>query len=107
MFSYISSYQNDIKTQRYIINKNIRNYVVKDEVISDFSECPEMIKLFKGFKMIVISKSGNKLHIYDYVNNSLLYCLNLGKGSLNIQDISFGLKNKIFSSTVVFKIQGL
>ncbi len=26
--------------------------------------------------------------------NSLLYCLNLGKGSLNIQDISFGLKNK-------------
>ena len=92
--AYVSSYQNDIKTQRYIINKNITNFVVKDEVISDFSECPEMIKLFKGFKMIVISKSGNKLHIYDYVNNSLLYCLNLGKGSLNIQNISFGLKNK-------------
>ena len=64
--------------------------------MSDFSECPEMLKLFKGFKIIVISKSGNKLHIYDYVNNSLLYCLNLGKGSLNIQDISFGLKNKFF-----------
>jgi len=63
--AYVSSYQNDIKTQRYIINKNITNFVVKDEVISDFSECPEMIKLFKGFKMIVISKSGNKLHIYD------------------------------------------
>ena len=92
--AYVSSYQNDIKTQRYIINKNITNFVVKDEVISDFGECPEMIKLFKGFKMIVISKSGNKLHIYDYVNNSLLYCHNLGKGSLNIQDISFGLKNK-------------
>ena len=63
--AYVSSYQNDIKTQRYIINKNITNFVVKDEVISDFSECPEMLKLFKGFKMIVISKSGNKLHIYD------------------------------------------
>ena len=45
--AYVSSYQNDIKTQRYIINKNITNFVVKDEVISDFSECPEMLKLFK------------------------------------------------------------
>ena len=45
--AYVSSYQNDIKTQRYIINKNIRNYAIKDEVISDFSECPEMLKLFK------------------------------------------------------------
>ena len=44
--------------------------------------------------MIVLSKSGNKLHIYDYVNNSLLYCHNLGNGSLNINEISFGLKNK-------------
>ena len=91
---YVSSYQNNIKIQRYIINKNIPNYVVKDELISDFEGCPDMIKLFKGFKMIVLSKSGNKLHIYDYVNNSLLYCHNLGNGSLNIKDISFGLKNK-------------
>ena len=91
---YVSSYQNNIKIQRYIINKNIPNYVVKDELISDFDDCPDMIKLFKGFKMIVVSKSGNKLHIYDYVNNSLLYCHNLGNGSLNIRDISFGLKNK-------------
>ena len=91
---YVSSYQNNIKIQRYIINKNIPNYVVKDEVISDFDDCPEMIKLVKGFKIIVLSKSGNKLHIYDYVNNSLLYCHNLGNGSLNINEISFGLKNK-------------
>ena len=91
---YVTSYQNNIKIQRYIINKNIPNFVVKDELISDFEGCPEMIKLFKGFKMIVLSKSGNKLHIYDYVNNSLLYCHNLGNGSLNIKDISFGLKNK-------------
>ena len=91
---YVSSYQNDIKIQRYIINKNIPNYVVKDGLVSDFDDSPDMIKLFKGFKMMVLSKSGNKLHIYDYVNNSLLYCHNLGNGSLNIKDISFGLKNK-------------
>ena len=92
--AYVSSYPNNIKIQRYIINKNIPNFVVKDELISDFDGEPDMIKLFKGFKMIVLSKSGNKLHIYDYVNNSLLYCHNLGKGNLNIKDISFGLKNK-------------
>ena len=92
--AYVSSYQNDIKIQRYIINKNITNYVVKDDLISDFDECPEMIKLFKGFKIIVVSKLGNQLHIYDYMNNTLLYCHNLSKGNLNIQDISFGLKNK-------------
>lgn len=91
---YVSTYQNDIKIQRYIINKNIPKFVVKDEVLSDFGECPEMIKLLKGFKIIVISKNGNKLHIYDYVNNSLLYCHNLTRGSINIKDISFGLKNK-------------
>ena len=92
--AYVSSYHNDIKIQRYIINKNITNYVVKDDLISDFDECPEMIKLFKGFKIIVVSKLGNQLHIYDYMNNTLLYCHNLSKGNLNIQDISFGLKNK-------------
>ena len=92
--AYVSSYQNDIKIQRYIVNKNITNYVVKDELVSDFDECPEMIKLFKGFKIIVVSKLGNQLHIYDYMNNMLLYCHNLSKGNLNIQDISFGLKNK-------------
>ena len=72
---YVSSYQNNIKLQKYIINKNIPNFVVKDE-------------------LIVLSKSANQLHIYDYVNNSLLYCYNLGKGNLHIKDISFGLKNK-------------
>ena len=92
--SYVSSYQDNIKIQRYIINKNIPNFVVKDELISDFDGCPDMIKLLKGFKILVLSKSGNKLHIYDYINNSLLYCHDLGKGSLNIKDISFGLKNK-------------
>ena len=92
--AYVSSYQNDIKIQRYIINKNNVKFVVKDELLSDFNECPEMIKLFKGFKIIVISKNGNQLHIYDYVNNSLLYCQNLTKGNINIKDISFGLKNK-------------
>ena len=91
---YVSSYQNNIKLQKYIINKNIPNFVVKDELISDFEGCPDMIKLFKGFRMIVLSKSANQLHIYDYVNNSLLYCYNLGKGNLHIKDISFGLKNK-------------
>ncbi len=91
---YISSYQNDIKIQRYIINKNIPTFVVKDTLNSDFTDCPDMIKLIKGLKIIVLSKSGNKLHIYDYVNNNLLYCLYLGKGNLNIKDISFGLKSK-------------
>ena len=47
---YVSSYQNNIKIQRYIINKNIPNYVVKDEVISDFDDCPEMIKLVNVLK---------------------------------------------------------
>ena len=92
--AYVSTYQNDIKIQRYIIKKNITNFVVKDELLCDFSDCPEMIKLFKGFKIIVISKNGNQLHIYDYVNNSLLYCHYLTKGSINIKDISFGLKKK-------------
>jgi len=92
--AYVSSYHNDIKIQRYIVNKNITNFVVKDEVISDFDDCPEMIKLFKGFKIIVVSNLGNQLHIYDYMNNMLLYCHNLSKGNLSIQDISFGLKNK-------------
>ena len=91
---YISSYQNDIKIQRYIINKNIPIFVVKDGLNSDFTDCPDMIKLIKGLKIIVLSKSGNKLHIYDYVNNNLLYCLFLGKGNLNIKDIGFGLKSK-------------
>jgi len=36
--AYVSSYQNDIKIQRYIINKNIPNFVVKDDLISDFKE---------------------------------------------------------------------
>ena len=92
--AYVSSYQNDIKIQRYIINKNIPNFVVKDDLISDFKECPDMIKLLKDFRIIVLSKSGTNLHIYDYVNNSLLYCHHLGNGNLNIKDISFGLKNK-------------
>jgi len=92
--AYVSSYHNDIKIQRYIVNKNITNFVVKDELISDFDDCPEMIKLFKGFKIIVVSNLGNQLHIYDYMNNMLLYCHNLSKGNLSIQDISFGLKNK-------------
>ena len=52
-----------------------------------------MIKLIKGLKIFVLSKS-NKLHIYDYVNNNLLYCIYLGKGELNIKDINLGLKNK-------------
>ena len=92
--AYVSSYHNDIKIQRYIVNKNITNFVVKDELISDFDDCPEMIKLFKGFKIIVVSNLGTQLHIYDYMNNMLLYCHNLSKGNLSIQDISFGLKNK-------------
>ena len=91
---YISSYQNDIKIQRYIINKNIPNYIVKDTLYSDFTDCPDMIKLIKGLKILVLSKSGNKLHIYDYVNNNLLYCLFLGKGDINIKDINLGIKDK-------------
>ena len=91
---YISNYQKEIRIQRYIINKNIPTFVVKDTVSSDFGQCPEMIRLIKGLKIIVLSKNGNRLHIYDYVNNSLLYCYNLGKGNLHIKDISFGLKNK-------------
>ena len=91
---YISSYQNNIKIQRYIINKNIPSYVVKNELNSDFSDCPDMIKFIKGLKIIVLSKNGNNLHIYDYVNNNLLYCIFLGKGNLNIKDINFGIKDK-------------
>lgn len=92
--AYISSYQNDIKIQRYIIKKNIPTFVVKDELNSDFLDCPDMIKLVKGFKILVLSKNGNKLHIYDYVNNNLLYCIFLGNGNLDIIDINFGIKNK-------------
>ena len=91
--AYISSYQNNIKIQRYIIKKNIPTFVVKDELDSEFTDCPNMIKLIKGLKIFVLSKS-NKLHIYDYVNNNLLYCIYLGKGELNIKDINLGLKNK-------------
>jgi hypothetical protein len=91
---YVTSYQNEIRIQRYIINKNIPNFVIKDSVKSDFNECPEMIKLIKGLKIIVVSKNGNKLHIYDYVNNSLLYCLYLGNDTYNINDINLGIKNK-------------
>ena len=91
---YVTSYQNEIKIQRYIINKNIPNFVIKDTVKSDFNECPEMIKLIKELKIIVVSKNGNRLHIYDYVNNSLLYCLYLGNDSYNINDINLGIKNK-------------
>ena len=91
---YVTSYQNEIRIQRYIINKNIPNFVVKDTVKSDFNECPEMIKLIKGLKIIVVSKNGNRLHIYDYVNNSLLYCLYLGNDNYNINDINLGIKNK-------------
>ena len=92
--AYISSYQNDIKIQRYIINKNIPTFVVKGELNSDFKDCPDKIKLIKGLKIFVLSKSGNILHIYDYVNNNLLYCIFLGKGELNIKDINLGIKNK-------------
>jgi len=92
--AYISSYQNDIKIQRYIINKNIPTFIVKDTLNSDFTDCPDMIKLVKDLKIIVLSKNGNKLHIYDYVNNNLLYCLFLGKGNINIKDINFGIKDK-------------
>ena len=91
---YVTSYQNEIRIQRYIINKNIPNFVVKDTVKSDFNECPEMIKMIKGLKIIVVSKNGNRLHIYDYVNNSLLYCLYLGNDNYNINDINLGIKNK-------------
>lgn len=91
---YITSYQNEIRIQRYIINKNIPNFVVKDSVKSDFNDCPEMIKLIKELKIIVVSKNGNKLHIYDYVNNSLLYCLNLGNDNYKINYINLGIKNK-------------
>jgi hypothetical protein len=91
---YISSYQNNIKLQRYIINKNLPTFVVKDEMPSDFADCPDMIQLLKGLKMLILSKDGNKLHLYDYVNKNLLLCLNLGKGNLNINEISFGIKNK-------------
>ena len=91
---YISNYQKEIRIQRYIINKNIPNFVVKDTVNSDFDQCPEMIKLIKGLKIIVLSKNGNRLHIYDYVNNSLLYCLNLGDGNYNVNDINLGIKDK-------------
>ena len=92
--AYVSSYQNNIKIQRYIIKKNIPTFVVKAELNSDFTDCPDMIKLVKGLKILVLSKNGNSLHIYDYVNNNLLYCIFLGKGELNIKDINFGLKNK-------------
>ena len=91
---YISSYQNDIKIQRYVINKNIPSFVVKNVLNSDFTDCPDMIKLVKGLKIIVLAKNGNKLHIYDYVNNNLLYCLFLGKGNLTIKDINLGIKDK-------------
>ena len=91
---YISNFQKEIRIQRYIINKNIPNFVVKDKVSSDFDQCPEMIKLIKGLKIIVLSKNGNRLHIYDYVNNSLLYCLNLGDGNYNVNDINLGIKDK-------------
>ena len=91
---YISSYQNNIKIQRYIINKNIPTFVVKDELNSDFTDCPDMIKLIKGLKILVLSKYGNRVHIYDYVNNNLLLCLTLGKGNLDINDIGFGIKSK-------------
>ena len=53
-----------------------------------------MLKLIKGLKIIVLSKNGNRLHIYDYVNNSLLYCLNLGDGNYNVNDINLGIKDK-------------
>ena len=91
---YISSYQNNIKIQRYIINKNIPTFVVKDELNSDFTDCPDMIKLIKGLKILVLSKYGNRVHIYDYVNKNLLLCLELGKGNLNMNEISFGIKSK-------------
>ena len=91
---YISNFQKEIRIQRYIINKNIPNFVVKDKVSSDFDQFPEMIKLIKGLKIIVLSKNGNRLHIYDYVNNSLLYCLNLGDGNYNVNDINLGIKDK-------------
>ena len=92
--AYIASYQNNIKIQRYIINKNIPSYVVKGDLNSDFTGCPKMIKLVKGLKILVLSKNGNKLHIYDYVNNNLIYCLFLGKGTFDINNINLGIKNK-------------
>jgi len=92
--AYVSTYQNIIKIQRYIIKKNIPTYVFKDELMSDFEQEPSLIKLIKGLKIIVLSRYGNQLHIYDYVNNSLLYCIYLGHDNINMIDISLGIKNK-------------
>ena len=53
-----------------------------------------MIKLVKGLKIIVLSKNGNKMHIYDYVNKNLLYYLYLGSGNFDIIDNNWGINNK-------------
>ena len=91
---HVSSYRNEIKLQRYITNKNETLYVIKDSLKTNFKDCPSYINLFNDSKLVIISRNGNKLHIYDYVNKKLLICLFLGKVNLSILKIDYDNKKK-------------
>lgn len=62
-------------------------------IITNFKNIKK-IELKSKDKIIVLSQFGNKIHIYNCLNNDLLYCIYLGNKRMNVTNFSFDVKEK-------------
>ena len=78
----------------WIDNKTFKiTHFKKSGLITSF-ETIKKIYLEGENKIIVVNDIGNKVHIYETLNNKLLYCIYMGDQKLNISNFSLDKKEK-------------
>ena len=91
----ISNQENIINIISYYIdNKNLKITHFKKTVITTNFTTIKKIYLEGENKIIVVNEIGNKIHIYETLNNDLLYCIYMGNQKLNVSNFSFDVKEK-------------
>jgi hypothetical protein len=132
LISIIEDFQNNIKIINLAVlhtyNKdnniiNIYNLLISNDnneligeqnlgIITNFNNIKK-IELKSNNKIIVLSQYGNKIHIYNTLNNNLLYCIYLGNKRMNVTNFSFDIKEKFlmflldFDEINIYKLKNI
>ena len=95
----------------WIDNKTFKiTHFKKSGLITSFEKIKE-VYLEGENKIIVVNDIGNKVHIYETLNNKLLYCIYMGAQKLNISNFSLDKKEKFliclcdFEEINIFKLK--
>ena len=86
---------NIINLYKLLINNDNNELIGQQNlgIITNFKNIKKF-ELKSKEKIIVLSQYGNKIHIYNTLNNDLLYCIFLGNKRMNVTNFNFDLKEK-------------